>query len=181
MSVSGHEWFVNGVSETARKNERGNQRKHLRHLRRTTIQSRRSSRERKNKDLRRVGGGGSRGSNEPPLQANDGGTKNTVKLLEACDPDDFPNLYIILKIAATPPVTSCECERSISPMRRLNNYMKCTMGESRLSSLTIMHIKYDMPIDLDELVNLFERLHPRLMQLQNSALRNGIVLLWVDN
>ena len=52
MSVSGHEWFVNGVSETARKNERGNQRKHLSHLRRTTIQSRRSSRERKNKDLR---------------------------------------------------------------------------------------------------------------------------------
>ena len=52
MSVSGHEWFVNGVSETARKNEGGNQRKHLSHLRRTTIQSRRSSRERKNKDLR---------------------------------------------------------------------------------------------------------------------------------
>ena len=52
MSVSGHEWFVNGVSETARKNERGNQWKHLSHLRRTTIQSRRSSREGKNKDLR---------------------------------------------------------------------------------------------------------------------------------
>ena len=47
MSVSGHEWFVNGVSETARKNEGGNQRKHLSHLRRTTIQSRRSSREKK--------------------------------------------------------------------------------------------------------------------------------------
>ena len=29
--------------------------------------------------------------------------------------------------------------------------MRCTMGESRLSSLAIMHIKYDMPIDLDEL------------------------------
>ena len=51
------------------------------------------------------------------------------------------------------------------------------MGESRLSLLTIMHIKYDMPIDLNEVVNLFEGLHPRLMQLQKSALRNGIVLL----
>ena len=29
--------------------------------------------------------------------------------------------------------------------------MRCTMGESRLSSLAIMHIKYDMSIDLDEL------------------------------
>ena len=63
--------------------------------------------------------------------------------LKACDPDDFPNLYILLKIAATLPVTSCECERSISTMRNLNNYMRCTMGESRLSSLAIMHFKYE--------------------------------------
>ena len=61
--------------------------------------------------------------------------------LKACDPYDFPNLYILLNIAATLPVTSCECDRSISTMRRLNNYMTCTMGESRLSSLAIMHIK----------------------------------------
>lgn len=87
--------------------------------------------------------------------------------LKACDPDDFPNLYILLKIAATLPVTSCECERSISTMRRLNNYMRCTMGESRLSSLALMHIKYDMPVDLDEIVNLFEGLHPRMMQLSS--------------
>ena len=51
--------------------------------------------------------------------------------LKACDPDDFPNLYMLLKIAATLPVTTCECERSISTMRRLNNYMRCTMGESQ--------------------------------------------------
>ena len=63
--------------------------------------------------------------------------------LKACDPDDFPNLYILFKIAATLPVTSCECERSISTMRRLNNYVRCTMGASRLSSLAIMHIKYE--------------------------------------
>ena len=33
---------------------------------------------------------------------------------KACDPDDFPNLYILLKIVGTLAVTSCECERSIS-------------------------------------------------------------------
>ena len=84
--------------------------------------------------------------------------------LKACDPDDFPNLYMLLKIAVTLPVTTCECERSISTMRRLNNYMRCTMGESRLSSLALMHIKYDMPVNLEEIVNLFEGLHPRMMQ-----------------
>ena len=32
---------------------------------------------------------------------------------------------------------------------------KCTMGETvyRLSSLALMHIKYDMPVHLDEIVN----------------------------
>ena len=87
--------------------------------------------------------------------------------LKACVPDDFPNLYMLLKKPATPPVTTCECERSISTMRRLNNYMRCTMGESRLSALALMHIKYDMriiPVNLDEIVNLFLGLHPRMMQ-----------------
>ena len=50
---------------------------------------------------------------------------------------------MLLKIAATFPVTLCECERSVSRMRRLNNYMSCTMDERRLSSLAIMHIKYE--------------------------------------
>ena len=63
--------------------------------------------------------------------------------LKACDSDDFPNLYILFKIAATLPVTSCGCERSISTMRILNNCMRCTMGESRLSSLAIMHFRYE--------------------------------------
>ena len=59
--------------------------------------------------------------------------------LKACGPDDFPNLYILLKIATTLLVISYECERSISTMRRLNKYMRCTMGESRLSPLAIYH------------------------------------------
>ena len=35
--------------------------------------------------------------------------------------------------------------------------MRCTVGESRLSALALMHIKYDMrimPVNLDEIVNL---------------------------
>ena len=78
--------------------------------------------------------------------------------LKACVPYDFPKLYMLLKIAATLSVTTCECERSISTMMRLNNYMTCTVGESRLSTLVLMHIKYEMrmiPVNLDEIVNLF--------------------------
>ena len=49
--------------------------------------------------------------------------------------------------------------------RALRYYMRCTMGESRLSSLALMYIKYDVPVDLDEIVNLFQGLHPRMTEL----------------
>ena len=38
------------------------------------------------------------------------------------------------------------------------------MRESRMSALVLMYIKYDMPVNLDEIVNLFESLHPRMVQ-----------------
>ena len=45
--------------------------------------------------------------------------------IKECDRDMFPNLYIILlQIACTIPATSCECERSASGLRKLNNYMR---------------------------------------------------------
>ena len=38
------------------------------------------------------------------------------------------------------------------------------MRESRLSALALIHIKYDTPVNHDEIVNLLEGLHPRMMQ-----------------
>ena len=32
--------------------------------------------------------------------------------IKECDEDSFPNIFVLLKIACTLPVTSCECERS---------------------------------------------------------------------
>ena len=50
--------------------------------------------------------------------------------------------------------------------------MRCTVGESRLSTLALMHIKYDMrimPVNLDEIVNLsFIGLYPRMMQFTQT-------------
>ena len=42
----------------------------------------------------------------------------------------------------------------------------------RLSSLAIMHIKNDIPIDIDKVDNLFEGLNPRMMQLQSLLHEN---------
>ena len=45
--------------------------------------------------------------------------------------------------------TLLECERSASALRRLHNYMRATMEQERLSSLTLVHIHYDKKVDFD--------------------------------
>ena len=74
--------------------------------------------------------------------------------LKSVDPASFPNVFTILQILAPIPVTSCACERSISCLRYLKNYLRGTMGEERLNGLAIMHAHRDIPLDLDAIILL---------------------------
>ena len=65
------------------------------------------------------------------------------KLIKHYNEDMLPSISVLLKIVCTLPVTSCECERSASALRRLNNYMRATMGKDRLSYLALLHVHYD--------------------------------------
>ena len=87
--------------------------------------------------------------------------------IKACDPRTFPNIFIFLNIACTLPVTSCECERSCSVLRRLSNYMRATMGQERLSSLALLHIHYNSDINVTKVVDIFAALHPRGLEMKN--------------
>ncbi len=62
-----------------------------------------------------------------------------LKSLQVCDKYYFPNIYVLLRIACTLPVTSCENERSNSTLKAC---LRGTMGQERLSSLALMHIHY---------------------------------------
>ena len=77
----------------------------------------------------------------------------------------FPNIYMALKILATVPVTSCECERAVSVLRRLKTYLRSTMEQERLNGLSLMTIHRDISLDYDEILNRFAREHPRRMEL----------------
>ena len=79
----------------------------------------------------------------------------------------FPNIHCLLRLVCTIPVTSCECERSVSTLRRLKTYMRSTMGEERLSGLALLHINYTMELNLDEIINIFTQKHPRRMILND--------------
>ena len=79
----------------------------------------------------------------------------------------FPNIVVLLQIACAVPVTSCECERSASALRRLHTFNRAGMKEDRLTSLALMHIHYTFPIDMDEIINIFKTVHPRRFELDD--------------
>ena len=76
-----------------------------------------------------------------------------VKALAAADKDIFPNIHTLLQIAVTQPVTSCECERSISKLRLLKSVRRSTMTEERLNGLALLSVHRDISLDLDILLN----------------------------
>ena len=90
--------------------------------------------------------------------------------LKECDSVMYPNVYTLLQIACTIPVMYCECERNASALCRLLNFMRCSMSEDRLTSLALMHIHYQHPVDLDEVVDIFSKEHPRRLHLSTVLL-----------
>ena len=87
--------------------------------------------------------------------------------IKDCDAALFPNISIPLQTACTIPVIWCECKRSASTLRRLNNHMRASMGKRSLAPSCALHIHYTTPVDLDTVVDCYARLHPRRFQLEN--------------
>ncbi|CAI6356558.1 unnamed protein product [Macrosiphum euphorbiae] len=56
----------------------------------------------------------------------------------------FPNLYKLLQIAITIPISSATCERSFSSMRRIKNWLRTSMLQQRFSDLSILNIERDL-------------------------------------
>ena len=79
-----------------------------------------------------------------------------MKALKACDREYFPNIYVLLRIASTIPVTSCENERANSTLKNIKSFLRSSMGQERLSSLALMHIHRSMSIDLNDVVERFK-------------------------
>ena len=77
----------------------------------------------------------------------------------------YPDVHRVMQLIATLPVTTCECERCISSIRRLKTFLRSTIGQERFSALALMHVHYDHPVDLDHVVNLFAGIYPRVMAL----------------
>ena len=58
--------------------------------------------------------------------------KKLIDTLKACDAVSFPYLSVLLKIALTLPVTSCESKRSFSQLKLIKSTLRSTIGADRL-------------------------------------------------
>ena len=73
----------------------------------------------------------------------------------------FDNLYKLLRISATLPVTNAPCEQIFSKMKILKTYLTNSMTNERLSNLALLslELKYVDDIDLDTFVDEFDCMH----------------------
>lgn len=55
-----------------------------------------------------------------------------------------PNLYKLLQVAIALPVSSANCERSFSAMRRIKTWLRTTMLQERFSHVSLLHIENEI-------------------------------------
>ena len=80
---------------------------------------------------------------------------NIVTTLKCVNFQGFENIKVILRILGTLPITSCECERSISALRTLKTYQCSTMVEERLNGLALMKIHHEIVPDEEKVIDKF--------------------------
>ena len=67
-------------------------------------------------------------------------TCKLVDVLHDCSYSSFPNIHVLLQLALTLPITSCESERSSSQLKPIKTSHRSTMCAERLSGLALMKI-----------------------------------------
>lgn len=89
---------------------------------------------------------------------------NFKNIKEHLDKTVFFNLFKIIQVAITLPVSSATCERSFLSMRRINTYIRANMAQDHLSNLAILNIEKDITVDNEIILNKFVK-HKRRIQL----------------
>jgi len=80
---------------------------------------------------------------------------SAIEALCACHADIYPNVYILLTILCTLPVSTATSERSFSTMRRLKTYLRSSIGNERMTGLALLSIDKDHQIDREKIMNDF--------------------------
>jgi len=77
----------------------------------------------------------------------------------------LPNIYMLVKIAVTLPVSSASTERSFSKLKLVKTRLRSTMAESRLEGLMRIACEQDIEINTDSVINNFAKNSSQLLKL----------------
>lgn len=88
---------------------------------------------------------------------------NDVK--EVVEKQTYPNLFKLLQVALSIPISSATCERSFSSMRRIKNWLRSSMTQDRFTFLSILNIERDITnkVNVDDIVNKFAEKDRKIM------------------
>ncbi len=81
-------------------------------------------------------------------------TENSLKEI-------YPNIYIVIRILLTIPVSTASAERSFSKL--IKNYLRNTMSQERLSALAVLSIESDLAsrLNYDTIIKEFSNVESR--------------------
>lgn len=86
-----------------------------------------------------------------------------IDALNLCDENMYPNVFDILKICATIPVTVATTERSFSTLKRIKTYLRNTTSENRLNGLAALSIHREIQITADEVIDKFKQKNRKML------------------
>ena len=69
---------------------------------------------------------------------------------------------------------SCECERTVSVLKRLKIPLPSTIGQGRVNGLTMMNVHYTLKLDYEAVMRLFSATNPRKIVLPNLGVDKSI-------
>lgn len=78
-----------------------------------------------------------------------------VESLNYCNPELFPNIYFLLKVLATLPVSTATPERTFSTLKRVKTFLRNSTGQERLTGLALLSVHRNIPVDPEEVLNKF--------------------------
>lgn len=80
-----------------------------------------------------------------------------IEALSECNKELFPNIFTLLKIFSSLPVTTATAERTFSTLRRLKTYLRNSCGQERLSGLALMSVHRSINISTEKVMDEFAR------------------------
>lgn len=80
-----------------------------------------------------------------------------IEALSECNKELFPNIFTLLNIFSSLPVTTATAERTFSTLRRLKTYLRNACGQDRLSGLALMSVHRNRNILTEKVIDEFAR------------------------